>query len=172
MSDTQGPINPKTAFESHDAPPAVLAGVMGLVAAVTISVGLILSGIFPGTLSERSAAPPRLPPSPRPQINEAEALIRFDARVEKRLQSYGWVDRKNGVVHVPITVAMQRAAKTGFPHWPGNPEEKTRPQAGEVEASRRSAVQIGQWLGGYEGVGDWALRSIAEAAKRAGVEGR
>jgi hypothetical protein len=121
MAESEGPINPKTAYEPADASPALLLGLLALVAAVTIAAALILSGIFPSTLNERSAAPTRLPPQPRPQINEFEAMSRFNARVEKRLDGYGWVDRRHGIVRVPIDEAIKRAAKNGFPDWPGNP---------------------------------------------------
>lgn len=118
------PSKEKTAYEHRDAPIALLVGIMGLVAAVTISAVLILSGLYPGTTNQPSPAPGRLPPQPRLEINEAHALRQFNAHALKRLESYGWVDRRRGIVHIPIGLAMRRAAKYGFPDWPGNPGAK------------------------------------------------
>ena len=123
----EGPNNPKTAYEPKDSPPSLLAGLMALVGGVTIAVGLILSGIYPGTLNERSEAPSGLlPPKPRLQVNEAETMHNFDARIEKRLKNYGWIDRRHGIVHIPIKGALQQAAAAGFPDWPGNPKAMTK----------------------------------------------
>jgi hypothetical protein len=155
MPEAEGPTNPKTAYEPKDSPPSLLAGLMALVAGVTIAVGLILSGIYPGTLNERSEAPSRLlPPKPRLQVNEAETMHHFDVRIENRLKSYGWIDRRHGIVHIPIKEAMQRAAAAGFPDWPGNPKAATkgaaqngtpnqpkRPQAAMKGATRNGSVK-------------------------------
>lgn len=124
MPDAGRPINPDTAYEPKDTPPYLIFALMGLIAAVTIAVGLILSGIYSGTLQESSRGPGKtlLPPKPRLEVNEAAALRRFRARTEKRLESYGWVDRKNGIVHIPIMAALKQAAAAGFPDWPGNPK--------------------------------------------------
>lgn len=111
----------QTAYEHTDIPILVPVGIMGLVAAVVIGAVLILSGLYAGTMHQPSAAPARLPPKPRLDINGSRAFRQFDDRVMKRLDSYGWVDRRRGLVHIPIALAMQRAAKAGFPDWPGNP---------------------------------------------------
>jgi hypothetical protein len=142
MPEPQGPTNPKTAYEHKDAPPALLAGLMAFVAGVTIAVGLILSGIFSGTLHERSAAPTGLlPPQPRLQVNEAEPMRRFTARIERRLNNYGWIDRRRGIVHIPIREALQRAAAAGFPDWPGNPKTMAKGTAQNGAANRPQEPQ-------------------------------
>jgi len=35
------------------------------------------------------------------------------------LHSYGWVDKTNGIVRVPIEVAIQQILARGLPIWPG-----------------------------------------------------
>jgi hypothetical protein len=122
MFEDEGPSNPDTAYERSDVPATVLLGIMLLVAVVVISAGAILTGIFPSTQDQRFPGPTKeLPPSPRLEVNGEAALRRFNERVDRRLDSYGWVDRQHDIVHIPITVAMRQAAKTGFPNWPGNP---------------------------------------------------
>ena len=59
-----------------------------------------------------------LPPEPRLQATPALDLARFRAREEERLGTYGWVDRPNGVVHVPIERAMEIVAREGLPARP------------------------------------------------------
>lgn len=135
MSEAEGQTNPKTAYEQKDAPPALILGLMALVAAVVIASGLILTGIYPGSLHERSEAPTGPPlPAPRLEVNEAHALHLFEMQVEKRLESHGWIDRKHGIVHIPIVAAMKRAAAAGFPDWPGNRQAAAKPAAGSGAA--------------------------------------
>lgn len=56
-----------------------------------------------------------LPPEPRLQESPALDLARFRAREEGQLSTYGWVDRPNGVVHIPIERAMELVAREGLP---------------------------------------------------------
>ena len=60
-------------------------------------------------------------PEPRLEVNERTELQGFLQYQEERLHSYGWVDEKAGVMHIPIEVAMQIIAQRGLP---------TRSQAG------------------------------------------
>lgn len=135
MSEAKGPINPETAYEPSDASPRLLAGIMALVAVVVIASGAILSGIFSSTLREPWVGMAKPPPRPRLEIDEHADLRRFEARVEKRLDGYGWVDRKRGIVRIPIQEAMKRAAAAGFPDWPGNPPGGARQAAKNAPAN-------------------------------------
>jgi hypothetical protein len=60
--------------------------------------------------------PRELPPSPRleglnPETAEQPPEIREQVRREnQRLESYGWVKGEQGVVHIPIKVAMKKLA--------------------------------------------------------------
>jgi len=56
-----------------------------------------------------------LPPEPRLQPNPAADLAIYIAGQKHELATYGWMDRKNGVVHIPIERAMQRLLKQGLP---------------------------------------------------------
>jgi hypothetical protein len=49
-------------------------------------------------------------PDPRLQISDVHDLDELRRKEEKRLDSYGWVDRKAGVVHIPIDRALEEMA--------------------------------------------------------------
>lgn len=50
-----------------------------------------------------------LPPTPRLQPDPPKDLKAMQAEQDAALNSYGWVDREKGVVHVPIDKAMAMA---------------------------------------------------------------
>lgn len=57
-------------------------------------------------------------PEPRLEQNERTELNGFRLQEEQRLNSYGWVDEKAGVAHIPIDKAMQLIAQRGLPTTP------------------------------------------------------
>jgi hypothetical protein len=60
-----------------------------------------------------------LPPLPQLQVTPVEDLAQFRAGQEKDLDSYGWVDRSRGTVHIPIQRAMDLLLERGIPARPG-----------------------------------------------------
>jgi len=69
-------------------------------------------------------------PQPRLEKNERTEINDFLLQEEQTLDSYGWVDQKAGVVHIPIDRAMQLLAERGLP---------TTPRVGTVPPSEASA---------------------------------
>jgi hypothetical protein len=65
-------------------------------------------------------------PEPHLEENERSELNGFRYGEEEELNSYGWVDEKAGVAHIPITQAMQMIAQRGLP---------TTPQTGTMPVS-------------------------------------
>ncbi len=65
-------------------------------------------------------------PEPRLERNERLEIKDFRLKEEQTLNSYGWVDEKAGVLHIPIERAMQLIAQRGLP---------TTPKAGEFPPS-------------------------------------
>jgi hypothetical protein len=57
----------------------------------------------------------RTPPEPRLQTNPRQALRDLRAAEDKTLNGYGWVDRNNGIVHIPIDQAMKLTLERGLP---------------------------------------------------------
>jgi hypothetical protein len=75
-----------------------------------------------------------LPPEPRLQANPMLDLKKYRAAEEIELGSYGWADKPNGVVRIPVERAMELVLERGLPARPdaqigaqGNPEAGTRP---------------------------------------------
>ena len=73
---------------------------------------------------------------PEPRLEEDERLELQDVRGPKdeQLATYGWVDEKNGVVHIPIERAMELIAQRGLP---------VRPQGGAA-VEQAKAVNMGR----------------------------
>lgn len=61
------------------------------------------------------------PPSPKLQIHPAGELKGLLQDENEKLNSYGWVDQKAGIVRIPIDRAMDLMVKNGLPLRTGNP---------------------------------------------------
>ena len=71
-----------------------------------------------------------LPPAPRLQVAPLEELSQYRAGQDEELNSYGWVDRKAGVVRIPIDRAMDRLLQKGLPAR----GETSKQGAGQIKA--------------------------------------
>jgi hypothetical protein len=56
--------------------------------------------------------PPPIPPEPRLQVNPAEDWQTFRRQQQDILNSYGWIARGEGRVHIPIERAMENVVKS------------------------------------------------------------
>jgi hypothetical protein len=54
-------------------------------------------------------------PSPHLQINPHDDLMALRAREDAELTTYGWVNRSNGIVRIPIQRAMDLLLERGLP---------------------------------------------------------
>lgn len=72
-------------------------------------------------------------PEPRLEEDERTELNDFRYKEEEHLNSYGWVDQSAGIVHIPITRAMDLIAQRGLP---------TTAQAGGAEPAPSSPVNL------------------------------
>jgi hypothetical protein len=110
--------NPKTAFEKSDWP----LGTVGLVLLGTliflVIAPFVLIGAFPRAVSDVSRALTVEPPQPRLQTDPSEDLAKFLAAEDKRLNTYYWIDKKKGIIHIPIEQAMQELAEGGIDGFP------------------------------------------------------
>ena len=78
----------------------------------------VLIGAFPRAVSDVSRALTIEPPQPRLQTDPSEDLAKFLVDEDKRLNTYYWIDKKKGIVHIPIEQAMQELAEEGIDGFP------------------------------------------------------
>jgi len=81
--------------------------------------------------------PPQYPetafPDPRLETDERTQLDSIRLAEEQKLNSYGWVDRKAGTVHIPIERAMELIAQRGLPlRPPGSVQPQSEAQKNQA----------------------------------------
>jgi len=144
------PILPESHHEVSDvSPKPIFFFAMGLV--VLILLTLISMKVFfklldqdadrsdpqlSGVASER----PKLPPLPRLETDPVAARKQYFQNEKVLIESYGWVDQKQGIVRVPINRAMELLVERGFPvraEAKVNPRSvrSPEPEMGEAEKS-------------------------------------
>lgn len=120
MSDTTQVCDdrPKTAYEPKDWPLAAI-GIIYLGIFVFLALTpLILMWAYPNALSDVGRGLLVEPPAPRLQIDPARDLAEFRVKENRELNSYYWVDKQKGVVHIPIEQAMKKLAAQGIGGFP------------------------------------------------------
>ncbi|MGE0130589.1 MAG: hypothetical protein AB7U82_21125 [Blastocatellales bacterium] len=138
MSDTVIHNERDAAADDHDAiahePNTVsISGVVKFL--VTLSVMIVVAALLARWLfhyfdvRKAREAPPasplaagvRLPPEPRLQgapgsvSSPTEDIRRFIGQENQTLDSYGWIDRQNGVIRIPIEQAKSLIVQRGLP---------------------------------------------------------
>ncbi|HTI37872.1 MAG TPA: hypothetical protein VL484_09955 [Vicinamibacterales bacterium] len=142
--------NPDVAHESTD---ISIKGVVWFVIILAVTVAVVqvamwgLMKVFDRNESANDpfvsplAAPAgTLPPDPRLQTTPWEDLKHFRAGEDLALHSYGWIDRKGGVVRLPIDKAKALLLQRGIPvraNAPTDPTEGTHvASTGESNSAR------------------------------------
>src|SRR6202163_2089495 len=77
--------------------------------------------------------------APMLETNERGQFRDFLMNQEDQLNSYGWVDEKAGVAHIPIERAMELTAQRGIPVYQGNKEASA--VAGKAPAQKSTAAK-------------------------------
>ncbi|HTY42214.1 MAG TPA: hypothetical protein VMH79_10110 [Thermoanaerobaculia bacterium] len=73
--------------------------------------------------------PASLPPLPRLQVYPVRHWTDFREAERARLDSYGWMDRGSGAVHIPIERAIELVAERGVGPLPPAPMAMPAPAA-------------------------------------------
>ena len=130
-------------YEKSDASPRGLVyflAIMAMILAATLLSLILLFNHFqkaenPGSfVAEPFAAARPLPPAPRIQPNPGADMQSYFQSQQNLLNTYGWIDRQNGIVRMPIDRAMELILQRGLPTRsltpPGNgasPQKGNRP---------------------------------------------
>ena len=126
--------NPHVRYERRDIATRYIAYFAGIAMALAILMHLGLNMltvvIIPGdgkdghTISVKAV----LPPEPRLQENEAADLAALKQEESLRLNGYGWIDRKELRVHIPIDRAMDAIVQKGLEDWSEKKKKDMAPQ--------------------------------------------
>jgi len=74
--------------------------------------------------------------APMLETNERGQFRDFLMNQENQLNSYGWVDEKAGVAHIPIDRAMELIVQRGLPVYPQGGEKANTTEAGKTPVSK------------------------------------
>ena len=88
---------------------------IGIVVIVLIVVVLLLVGSYVSSTDTKPSDVFQSTITPSAEVESGEMLKNLRATEDTDLTSYGWVDRKNGVVHIPIDQAMDLILQRGLP---------------------------------------------------------
>jgi hypothetical protein len=111
-------VNPNTAFEPTDWPLRPIALTLPGIFLFLVIAPLVLLWAYPDAASDVGRQPTSEPPAPRLQTNPPQDFASFQAEEQKKLHGYHWIDRQNGIVHIPIEQAMQNLARDGIDGFP------------------------------------------------------
>lgn len=95
---------------------AAFGAVVLMVSLVLVVVWLIQERLYGGNFTSLSSAEDVTDtiPAPRLQSSPARDLAILQARSAAILDGYGWIDRSQGIVHIPIDRAMQLVMERGL----------------------------------------------------------
>ena len=141
---TENVSHPETMYEKRDLSPRAIFGFLVALAIAGILMHLALWSMYkyvtginltipapapaanPISTSNRELEPMGDPavtfPAPRLQPDEVADENKFRAYEDEILNTYGWVNRQTGVVHIPIEQAIDMVAQHGLPTRPGGAE--------------------------------------------------
>ena len=161
--DTHGqPMHPENPEVTHEKSDVSVRGIFGFLIGLALCVVLIcfvLAGVFSALRKGFTATRPNvnamvgtreLPtaslkaaetifPEPRLQVDYYGDLSKMREQWNEQVNGYGWVDKNNGVVHIPIERAMQLTLQRGLPaRMPGG----AIPTAPSVSATAATAAAM------------------------------
>ena len=141
MTDHPVHTNPDVGFEKEDVNATSLIKFLLWLVAATIAIVFLLWRlyfVFVAQEAARQPPPPIMKPTaaqmaPLPPLLQEHPngdLAAFRAQEDALLQSYGWVDKELGRVHIPIDEAMRIVAAQGLPSFlPPTPPPPAPPAA-------------------------------------------
>jgi hypothetical protein len=143
MSEAKHPEVP--AIHRHEVHDAETRYVMIFIAVIAVTVALtmwISKGLFYYFVHHEQAEAPAftfpnaktLPPSPELEPVPHVLLEKYLGEEQNELDGYGWVDRSQGIVHIPVDQAIQLVLQKGLPVASSEALKKQGPlEPGEVQ---------------------------------------
>ena len=141
---------PKVGYEWRDANTRGLFLFFVCMCGALLLTGFLLVWLF-GYLARTSQTPPVINPPfssarPMPEAPLLQAQPNLDIQEYMKsqrqiLQSSGWIDRKHGVVRIPIDDAMKLLAKRGLPARPARGATEVKQSGGANAGSSRNSRQ-------------------------------
>ena len=158
------PENPASPFEERDVN-VWAVGKFGIALALICVLSLaLLFGLFRFFEAQNGGSKARfeqgvgidaskLPPEPRLEETPVLDLARMRAAEDQLLNTYGWIDKQNGIVRIPIDKAMDLLVQRGLPARQQNTPQTA---AGDVSVPTESGLgpkvqQVGGPLAAGEG---------------------
>jgi hypothetical protein len=138
--------NPAGGHETSDVNVRSLAYFGGVLFLVLVLTLISMRWVFFHFAKSQPLGPPptpfenarTLPPAPRLQVEPRLELEHYRQEQQRVLTSYGWVDRPNGIVRIPIDRAMTLLLERGLPvRTQGAPAGET---AGKSEPQRNGGT--------------------------------
>lgn len=123
--------------ETRDASIRLVVITLGFLAVGAAAVFFLVYGIFaylaahplatapPNPMSQTTQ--PQFPPEPRITDHPAIEIQQLHAEEDSILSTYGWTNKNDGIVRIPIDRAMELSLQRGFP---------TRPAANQAKAAK------------------------------------
>ena len=125
--------NPDVAHEQSDIDVRAILWFVVILAVATLAINGAMWGLFKvldslevkndPVVSPLMAPAGGEPPQPRLQTTPWQDLKEFRADEERHLHSYGWLDEKGGVAHLPIDKAKALLLQRGIPVRAGAPDD-------------------------------------------------
>jgi hypothetical protein len=132
----QGEASPGGRHEAPDDVKVALLAKITVVGVVAVILVLLATyGLFRSVRNRQAsleqatspyAASPEAFIGPELQVSPSSDLRKSVAEEQAVLSSYGWVDRDQGIVHIPIDRAMDLLLERGLPHVGGETTEAPR----------------------------------------------
>lgn len=112
------PERPNVAFEPTDWNLGPVALIYAGTLVLLIVTCFVVIAAYPTSLPDVGRKLRITPPGPGLQTDPERDLQRLRAKEERKLNTYYWIDKQKGVVHIPIEQAMKNLAAAGIPGFP------------------------------------------------------
>lgn len=138
----------RAGYEQRDANAKWIFGIIAVLLVLGLIMHFSLAGVL-GRFEKRPDSPDALAGVrsvhsateeaknfPRLQLAPPEDLKRFRASEEVELNTYGWINRTDGVVRIPVERAMELVLERGLPVRAAGAESGRGPSSYELQQKR------------------------------------